>query len=298
MSSRVAILGTGRMGTAIAERLAGAGVPLVLWNRTPERAGRLAGRLGTGPPAASPRDAVAGCDLVISSLTGPEAVRSAYRGDLGALTAATGQVFVEMSTTGPAVVAELEPLLAGRGSILLDAPIMGAPTAILSGSAAVLVGGDATGVERARPLLAHLGEVRHVGPSGGGARLKLAANSMLGVLTLAAAELQTAGEAAGLDPEDVFWATSRISPVLDARRDGFVRGTHTPTLFALRDLVKDLDLALTVFHAAGASTPVTALTRELIHEVQQEAGDLDISAVLTRYPRPGAASSPRRPGSG
>jgi 3-hydroxyisobutyrate dehydrogenase-like beta-hydroxyacid dehydrogenase len=285
MDSRVAILGTGRMGSAIAQRLAEGGAELTLWNRTGDRASKLAERLGLGLPAASPADAAAGADLVISSLTGPGAVRSTYEVEGGALEGAHGQVFVEMSTAGPEVVAELVPLLAARGSILLDAPIMGAPTAVLRGEAAMLIGGEPAGVEAARPTLARLGDVRHVGPSGSGARLKLVANSMLGVVTLAAAELQSAGGAAGLGPEDVFWVLARLCPALNARRDGYLRGAHTPTLFAVRDLIKDLDLALALFHSSGSSMPLVGIARELIHEVEADAADLDISAVAGRYPR-------------
>jgi 3-hydroxyisobutyrate dehydrogenase-like beta-hydroxyacid dehydrogenase len=288
MDGRVAILGTGRMGSAIAQRLAQAGAEISLWNRTPSRAAELAGRLGVGSAAGSPAEAVGGADLVISSLTGPEAVRSAFGGPNGAVAGAHGQVFVEMSTAGPDVVRELEPALAAHGSALLDAPIMGPPTAVLRGEAAVLVGGPVAAVEMARPTLAHLGDVRHVGAAGNGARLKLVANSMLGAVILAAAELQSAGEATGLDPEDVFWVSARLCPVLNARREGYLRGTHTPTLFAVRDLVKDLGLALTLFHQSGSTAPLIGLTRELIGEVGAVSPDLDISAVAGRYPRRGA----------
>jgi len=165
---------------------------------------------------------------------------------------------------------------------------MGPPTAVLRGEAAVLVGGPVAAVEMARPTLAHLGDVRHVGAAGNGARLKLVANSMLGAVILAAAELQSAGEATGLDPEDVFWVSARLCPVLNARREGYLRGTHTPTLFAVRDLVKDLGLALTLFHQSGSTAPLIGLTRELIGEVGAVSPDLDISAVAGRYPRRGA----------
>jgi len=113
------------------------------------------------------------------------------------------------------------------------------------------------------------------------------ANSMLGVVTLAAAELQSAGEAAGLDAEDVFWVSARLCPVLNPRRQGYLRGIHSPTLFAVRDLVKDLGLALALFHESGSSAPLIGLTRELIGEVGAVSPDLDISAVAGRYPRRG-----------
>src|SRR5207253_3135245 len=88
---------------------------------------------------ATPADAVRDADVVITSLTGPDAVRAAYRGPVGALAAAHGQVFVDMSTSGPDLLAELDPQLAATGSTLLDAPIIGAPTVVLRGEAAILV---------------------------------------------------------------------------------------------------------------------------------------------------------------
>jgi 3-hydroxyisobutyrate dehydrogenase-like beta-hydroxyacid dehydrogenase len=284
MSTRVAVLGTGRMGAALARRVAQSGTEPVLWNRTRTRAEQV----GVGRVAATPADAIRDAEVVITSLTGAEAVRAAYGGPAGALVTAHGQVFVEMSTSGPDLLAELEPQLAATGSALVDAPIVGAPTLVLRGAAAILVGGAPADVERARSVLECFGEVRHVGALGGGARLKLVANSMLGTVTMAAAELQTAGEAAGLDPDEVFWMLARFVPSLEMRRAGFVDRRHEPTLFAVRDLRKDLDLALEMFHRSEAQAPVTALVRELVDEAAADVADLDITAVITRY-RPAAA---------
>ena len=285
MGTRVAILGTGRMGSALARRLAGAGLEPTLWNRT----GARAEQVGVGRAVATPADAVRDADVVITSLTGADAVRAAYGGPAGALAGARGQVFVEMSTSGPEVLAELEPHLAATRSTLVDAPILGAPTVVLRGGAAILVGGAPADVERARPVLELLGEVRHVGDLGSGARLKLVANSMLGAVTVAAAELQTAGEAAGVDGSDVFWVLARLVPALEMRRAGYVDRRHEPTLFALRDLRKDLDLALDLFRRAAAQAPLTAQVRELIVEAGDDVADLDITAVITRY-RPATAA--------
>src|SRR5260370_16704154 len=96
---RVAILGTGKMGGAMARRLASAGHDLTLWNRTRGRAEAL----GVGRVAASPADAAQGADVVISSLTDANAVRAAYLGADGAAKAAKRQVCVELSTAGPAI---------------------------------------------------------------------------------------------------------------------------------------------------------------------------------------------------
>jgi 3-hydroxyisobutyrate dehydrogenase-like beta-hydroxyacid dehydrogenase len=275
----VAILGTGKMGSAIAAGLAEAGFELTLWNRTKERA--LA--LGIGRVADSPVLATRDADVVISSLTGPDAVRAAYLGPAGALGAAESTLFVEMSTAGADLVAVLAEEVAKAGGRLVDAPILGAPPVVRDGRAAILVGGDERDVGLARPVLEALGTVRHVGPLGSGARLKLVANSMLADLILAAAELQVAGESSGLDPADVFWVLARLAPVIAARRPGFVEDRHEPTLFALRDLRKDLDLAIALFGQSAVQAPLTLKAQALVAAAASQDGELDITAVVRPY---------------
>jgi 3-hydroxyisobutyrate dehydrogenase-like beta-hydroxyacid dehydrogenase len=281
MANRIAVLGTGRMGSALARRLAGAGAELTLWDRTSDRAAAL----GLGRVAASPADATREAEVVISSLTGPEAVRGTYVGPSGALATAHGQLFIEMSTAGPDVEAELGPLVAAAGSHLVDATIVGAPPIVERGEAAILIGGDSANVERAKPILEHIGTVRHVGRAGNGARLKLVANSMLALVTAGAAELQHAGESAGLDPADVFWILARMVPSLEVRRPAFVEGELQPTMFALHDLRKDLDLALELFHAEDAPVPMTALASELVRLALVADSDHDIGATVRLYRR-------------
>jgi 3-hydroxyisobutyrate dehydrogenase-like beta-hydroxyacid dehydrogenase len=283
MTTRVAVLGTGKMGSALARRLADAGFELTLWNRTRARAEEL----GVGRVVDTPAEAVRAAEVVISSLTGPDAVRATYTGPQGALSAASGQLFIEMSTAGPDIPGELAPQALHTGSTLIDAPVVGTPPVVLRGAAAILVGGAPEDVERARPMLQPFGEMHRAGPLGSGARLKLVANSMLGAITTAAAELQTAGEASGLDAENVFWILARLVPSLEMRRAGYVEGRHEPAMFALRDLRKDLDLAIDLFHRAASDIPVTEVVGELVDEAARSAADLDISAVITRYrPQP------------
>ena len=280
MNETIAVLGTGKMGSAIASRLSGAGFQVVLWNRTRSRAEAL----GFGSVAATPVSAVRDADIVVSSLTGPEAVRAAYLGPVGALAAGAGRHFVEMSTAGPALVAELAGHVRAAGATLVDAPIIGAPPLVREGAAAILVGGADDDVAVARRVLDVLGIVRHVGALGSGARLKLVANSMLADVALAAAELQVAGEAAGLDPDDVFWVLERFVPALEARRAGYLEGRHAP-MFALRDLRKDLGLALDLFGRSSASTPLTRSSSALVAAAAAATPDLDISGVVQPYRR-------------
>jgi 3-hydroxyisobutyrate dehydrogenase-like beta-hydroxyacid dehydrogenase len=276
---RIAILGTGKMGSAIAGRLADSGFELTLWNRTRERAEAL----GIGSVAETPAAAVRSVDIVISNLTGPEAVRSTYLGPDGAVSEGGGKLFIEMSTAGPDLLPSLAADVIAAGGRLVDAPIIGAPTVMRAGQAAILIGGDDLDVGRAEPVLSTLGIVRHVGPLGSGARLKLVANSMLADVILAAAELQVAGERAGLQPEDVFWVLQRMAPLLTPRHDGIVENRHEPTLFALRDLRKDLDLAIGLFEPSEIRTPMTAQARALVAAAASRDGDLDITAVERPY---------------
>lgn len=283
MTARIALLGTGRMGSAIARRLASAGYELTVWDRTRAHAEAL----GTGQVVETPAAAARAAEIVISSLTGPEAVRAVYEGPAGALQAVAGQSFIDMSTVGPDVIAELEPALAARGSRLLAVPIMGAPPVVAAGRATLLAGGDALAFERARPVLEQLGTVRRVGSIGDAQRLKLIANSLLGIAASGAAELQAAGEAAGLEPGDVFWVLSRLVPGLEVRRDGYIGGPDQPTLFAMRDLQKDLHLAAESLQRKVGVPSLVATTRALVDEATSRMPYEDISALVRLY-RPAA----------
>ena len=279
---RIAVLGLGRMGSAMAQRLHAFGFDLVLWNRTPGRAEALA----LGPTAPTPAEAARGVDLVLSSLTDATAVREVYLGPAGASEGAAGQPFVEMSTTGPDVLRELAPALQERGSDLVSAPVLGTVTAVQAGKLVILAGGAQDEVARVRRVLEVLGEVQHVGDLDAAAALKVVANSMLGLTSLAAAELLAAAACAGLDRDLAFSTLARYAPGLGDRRAGYVEGRYLPAMFALRDLQKDLDLGLGLFHCKGASTPLTALARELVAESARTSPESDISALASRYPGP------------
>jgi len=280
MTTAVAVLGTGRMGGAIARRLAASGFDLTVWDRTAKRAEALK----VGRTAPTPADAIQNADIVISSLTNQAAVREVYLGSHGAFATARPSLFIEMSTAGPESIDELSREARTRQLRLLEAPVLGSVPAVESGTLAVLVGGSQEDLAVARPVLERLGEIHYVGGDfGSAARLKLVANTMLGITSAAAAELLAAGTAAGLEREQVFWALVRFAPALKAREAGFMRGRHEPTMFAVHDLLKDLGLALDVYERAAAAVPLTQEVRALFAETASESGDLDISAIVNAY---------------
>jgi 3-hydroxyisobutyrate dehydrogenase/2-hydroxy-3-oxopropionate reductase len=280
---RVAVLGTGKMGGAIARRLKAGGFQVSVWDRTRSKAEALQ----VGPVSDSPADAAREADVLISMVTGPQALRDVYFGPSGVFAAAAETTVVDMSTAGPAAAQELADAAALKGAKLVEAPVIGSVPAVNSGTLLILAGAALIeDLESVRPVLQQLGEVHYVGDVESAATLKLVANSFLGIVSAGAAELMAAGTAQGLDPEQIFTVLSRIAPGLKVREAGFVRNIHEPTMFAVRDILKDLDLGLALFQrapGAGSKVRLTAMTRELFAGVASRLPDLDISAIVTAY---------------
>lgn len=282
---KVAILGTGKMGAAMARRLHQRGYELSLWNRTRSRAEQL----GVGPVFDRPAQAVRGADLAISMLTDSAAVRQTYLGEGGAVEVNGAPIYVDSSTVDPGTHEQLAKALSERGASFIEAPVVGSVPAVESGKLLILVGGDESTLERIRPVLEVLGEVRYIGPLGHGARLKLIANSMLAITSAAAGELYNAGLRAGVDRQRVWEILTRFAPYLDARRAGFLDGHYEPAMFRLVDLVKDLRIANDLYGEVGIDTPLTDATRQLFEKALGEYGERDIAAIADLWREPSAA---------
>ena len=188
-----------------------------------------------------------------------------------------------MSTAGPDVVAEVKPAVERKGAHFIECPVLGSISAMETGKGILFAAGDDEAIERARPVLESIGEMRRIKDAESAAKLKLIANTVLMGLSALTAEVLAAGTAADLETEDVFWVLTRFSPLLAGRRAGYVEHRYEPATFALRDAAKDLRLATEVFRKAGASTPMADTARELFERAAKSAGDLDMSAISTLY---------------
>lgn len=179
---KIGIAGTGRMGGAIAARLASLGHDVALWNRTAARA------RGLGfPVAATPADLVSKCDSVITMLADGAAVRSVYEQILKGPVA--GKLFIDMSTVRPEVSKEVSRQIVSKGASFIECPVGGSIGPAKEGKLFGFAGGEAADLERARPLLSQLcRRIEHVGPAGAGASMKLAVNLPLLVYYQALAE--------------------------------------------------------------------------------------------------------------
>src|SRR5207302_480362 len=204
-------------------RLETPGFDISVWDRTKSKAEAL----HVGHVVDSPADAARNADVLITMVTGPQALRDVYFGPSGVFTAGADSTIVDMSTVGPAAARELADAAELHGAKLVEAPVIGSIPAVNSGTLLILAGAALVeDLEPVRPVLEQLGEVHYVGDVGSAATLKLVANSFLAIVSAGAAELMAAGTAQGLDPEQVFTVLSRVAPGLKVREAGFVRNIH------------------------------------------------------------------------
>ncbi|WP_034411478.1 NAD(P)-dependent oxidoreductase [Derxia gummosa] len=271
--SRVAVLGTGAMGSRFARGWLAAGHEVAVWNRD---AARLAPLIEAGAIAhATPAAAAEGADFVVSMLRDDAASREVWLGaGQGALRGlGVDAVALECSTLSPAWTRELAATFAAAGRRLVDAPVSGSVPQAEARQLVWLVGADATDLARVTPLLRDLGpEVLHAGAPGTGMALKLFVNAMLGVQLFAFGELLGMAEAEGLAPATAaahFARTLVASPIVN-RFGGIVAAGQTPGGFTIELLAKDFGY-LALPSGAGPSA-VTACAMALRAAVMAGAG--------------------------
>jgi 3-hydroxyisobutyrate dehydrogenase len=198
--ARVAVLGLGRMGSGIAQRVLAAGHELCVYNRSQDKARALVqsgARL-----AATPQQAAEAADAIIAMVADDQASRAVWLGPEGALSGASraGAFAIECSTLSRGWVKELAAAASGRKLRYLDAPVTGLPEGAASGTLTLLVGARAEDLDEARSLLAAFSErILHFGPIGAGSAYKLIINMIGAVQIASAAEGMALAERAGLD---------------------------------------------------------------------------------------------------
>jgi 3-hydroxyisobutyrate dehydrogenase/2-hydroxy-3-oxopropionate reductase len=276
----VTVIGTGRMGAAMAVRVADAGHRLTVWNRTRAKAEGLGGVV-----ADTAREAAAGADVVVVSLADDAAVRAAYGGPDG-LVAGLGPhtVVADTSTVSPETVRELAADVTATGAALVDTPVSGSVPSVQAGTILVMAGGDEDAVERVRPALESFAQrIILLGPVGAGATMKLAVNAMVFGLNQTLAEALVLAERAGV-PRDLAYevvANSAVAaPFVQYKRAAFEDPGSVPVAFALDLVAKDLDLATELADRVGALVPQLETNRYVVGEaIADGRGGEDLSAL-------------------
>ncbi|MCZ6784084.1 MAG: NAD(P)-dependent oxidoreductase [Proteobacteria bacterium] len=286
MSERVAFLGLGVMGSAMAGHLAAAGHQVTVFNRTASVAEKwLAANRGSR--AATPADAAAGARFVFACVGNDDDVREIAVGEVGAIPAmAPGAVFVDHTTASARLARELAADAAARDISFLDAPVSGGQAGAENGALTVMVGGDEDAFQKALPLIdCYARCVERLGPSGSGQLAKMVNQICIAGVVEGLAEGLHFARAAGLDPAavvDVISKGAAQSWQMDNRTETMLAGVFDFG-FAVDWMRKDLAIALDEARRSGARLPLAALVDQLYAEVQAMGGGRwDSSSLLAR----------------
>lgn len=262
---RVAFMGLGTMGAAMAANLARAGFAVTAWNRTPGRAPEL-DALGV-VMARNPAEAAATADIVVICVSDTPDVEAVLFGQDGVVGGARAEtLIIDCSTIAPSGSWNFAARLEEHGLSMVDAPVSGGSEGAKNATLTIFVGGDEDDVERARPVLTALGRtITHVGPIGAGQAVKAVNQVILAGVYLGVAEGIVLAIKAGLDVDQVVGALgggAAQSWVL-ANRSGRMIDNDYPLGFKIALHRKDLGIALELANQLGAVLPVSALAAQL-----------------------------------
>lgn len=284
---RVGVVGLGKMGSAMALNLLTRGYQISVWNRSPDPARALLERGAT--QESSVKALVEAVDGIIVSLWGDDAAREVTLGQI-IPAARTTELLIEMSTLSPATYETLENAALERGIEFLAAPVLGSVDLARQGSLTILAGGREPTFERGRPLLNALGStVTYTGSVSASGYLKLANNTVIGVVAETMAELLVVCERAGVDRRlAVESITSAFGRIASSKTQQLLDRDSEPR-FSLNALLKDLLLAREAAQSAHVPMPILGCILPRIQAAASSGlGDRDYIAVALEPARPDA----------
>lgn len=282
MSDRkIAFLGTGLMGAPMARRLLAAGFGVTVWNRDRSKAEPLAADGAIVADTAV--EAARGASVLFTMLTNGGAVSEVLFGSGVADALEAGAVVIDNSSIPPAAAREHAAKLAERGILHIDAPVSGGVVGAAAGTLAIMAGGEADAIDSVRDVLAALGRVTRVGPSGTGQLAKLGNQQIVAVTVGALAEAMLLVEAGGGDPA-AFRAAIRggfaESRILELHGQRMIERNFEPGGTA-RNQLKDLDTVLATAKGLSLQLPLTETVRaEFAEFVENGGGERDHSGLL------------------
>lgn len=278
---KLGFIGLGLMGSRFTRRLHSKGWDVHAWNRSPEPANAL--RQDGIAIASSLAKLVADSDVVLSSLTNDEAVRSVFLGENGVFSAAKPEtIILEMSTISPELSLLLHREAAARGIHLLDLAVSGSTPAVEAGTVTLLAGGEENTFKRCVPLYESIAKQWFlIGAGSSGIRMKLVVNLLLGIDMQSIAEAISLGEHLNIERNvllDVLANTAVIAPALKGKFQKIRNSDYRPE-FPLRLMSKDMDLVMAAARASNADLPAASVTQRILASNVVPSGDLDLSAI-------------------
>jgi 3-hydroxyisobutyrate dehydrogenase len=289
---RVALFGLGIMGSGMARRLLGAGFPLAIYNRSPDKASALVAdgaRFGK-----TPGEAAGLADVIVSMVADDAASQEVWLGQGGALAAATrGAVIIECSTLSVDWVRQLASAAAVRGCEMIDAPVTGSKVQAAAGELGFLVGGSEAALEKVRPVLSVMSRsIVHVGPTGSGSLLKLINNFLCGVQAASLAEAIALIEKSGLNRGkalEVLTNGTPGSPLVKTLSARMTARDYTPN-FLIQLMAKDLRYAVEEGNSHSVQLKTAATALEIFNEtIASGLGGKDFSVIAEQVRKSGGA---------
>jgi len=260
--------GIGLMGLPMCRRLLAAGYPLTVWNRSPDKCAAL---VAAGARlASSPAELCQVSDLVLLCLADTAVVREVVFGEHGiAQGGRSGQLLIDFSSLEPTATREMAAELAVLcGMAWLDAPVSGGTPGAEAGTLAIMVGGEAADLERARPVLQVLGQrVTHMGAVGAGQVTKACNQMIVACNALVIAEVVALAEQSGVDATLIAEALAggfADSKPLQILAPQMAESRFEPIKWHVRTLLKDLDGAVRFSREQGSATPLSGLAAQLM----------------------------------
>ncbi|HBB87237.1 MAG TPA: hypothetical protein DC047_06445 [Blastocatellia bacterium] len=280
--TRLGFIGIGNMGSRMARRLLDHGYQLTAYNRSREPAEALVKYGAT--VAGSIAEIAAKSDVILSSLTNDDVVKSVYADPQGVLAyARRGSAIIEMSTVLPATSRELCELSRQAGVKCLDSPVSGSTPAAEEGKLTLFCGGDEELFQAAQPIFSSIAsQYFYLGGSGSGTAMKLVANTLLGVGMQAIAESIALGQKEGLDRHrllEVLAHTAVIAPAHLGKLSRADVGDYSAQ-FPISLMNKDFGLVLKTAAAAKVPMPATAAAFQMNVAEFSEGKEEDFSAVI------------------
>ncbi len=291
----IAFLGIGFMGFPMSRRLCEAGHTVHVWNRSRDKAERVAPFGATAHDSA--RAAVANAELVISMLENGGVVGDVlFAPDTGAAEAmAPGTLVVDMASIKPREARDHAACLSAMGMAHLDAPVSGGTVGAEAGTLAIMAGGNVADFERAQPVLKVLGRSTHVGPHGTGQLAKLANQMIVGITIGAVAEALLLCEKGGADMAKVRQAITggfADSRILQVHGQRMVERDFAPRA-RMSVQLKDMRNALATAEEIGFQAPITRLFEELYADgIAHGLTDLDHAGLFVELARRNGMPSP------
>ncbi len=271
---RVGVIGLGVMGTPMAHNLLKGGHEVTVFARRAEAMAPLAA--AGARASASPAEAAAVCDVIITMVLDTRAVESVVLGPGGIIEGArAGAIVVDHSTIEPAGARKVASTLQSRGIEMLDAPVSGGAAVAEAGTLSIMVGGNEAALDRVRPILACYGTtIAHIGPSGAGQVAKACNQICTIVNTLGAAEAMLLAERAGVDPgkvKDVLMTGFGASRMLDVQAPKMIARNFEAKVES-RLHHKDIQIVLDMARALGLDLPGSAAAARVIAALQARGG--------------------------